>query len=138
MFHTKSLSRKMIKSTLFLKQLANHANHKDYHLELLMVVINVSNGIPCFQRKIDNFIADNKLEKTFAFSNVMVWWWNKEEHHKLLILLESLPLYQKRTIWNFTIPICLLGSKISNHETTPDPAHLEAFKNMPSPEDTKN
>ena len=72
MFHIKSLSRKMIKSTLFLKQLANHANHKDYHLELLMVVLNVSNDISCFQRKIDNFIADNKLEKTFAFSNVMV------------------------------------------------------------------
>ena len=43
----------------------------------------VTNGVPCFQRKIDKFISSNALENTFAFmDNVYVCGSDLEDHDR--------------------------------------------------------
>ena len=103
----------------------------------------VTNGVSCFQRAMDNFIADNQLEGTFAYlDNITVSGRNQGQHDlNLNRFLESAKVnnlvFNRNKCTFSTSTIQLLGYEISNNKIRPDPNHLQPLREMPSPPNLK-
>ena len=103
----------------------------------------VTNGVACFQRVMDDFIRDNRLEDTFVYlDDVTVCGRTKEEHDvNLKRFLDAankynLTLNEDKCVYSVST-IKLLGYCISEGEIKPDPERLEPLRNLPLPQDTK-
>ena len=100
----------------------------------------IKNGVACFQRSTDEFIAEEKLEKTtYAYlDNIPVCGKAQEEHdHNLARFLAAA---KKKNLWvnqqkcTFsTTSVNLLGHHISNREIKPDPARMKPLRELLPP-----
>ena len=99
----------------------------------------VTNGVPCFQRNIDNFITKHNLPATFAYlDNITIGGKDEKEHdtnlNKFLAAAEADNLKFNEDKCTFkTTSVQLLGYLISNNEIRPDPSRLQPLRNLPAP-----
>ena len=103
----------------------------------------VTNGVSCFQREMDNFVAENSLESTFPYlDNITICGRDKADHDrnlsKFLSAAESKNLtYNKDKCTFSTTKLSLLGSIIENGQIRPDPDRLSALLELPPPTNAK-
>ena len=102
-----------------------------------------TNAVAAFQRKMDEFIAQNHLSGTFAYlDNITVAGMNQSEHdHNYSILLEAasksnLTFNENKSILSVE-SINILGYVISQNSIKPDPERLQPLKNLPTPSNSK-
>lgn len=120
---------------------AFEANNGLYQFTVLPNGVN--NGVPCFQRSIEEFVRRHGLNKTFPYlDNVTVCGMNQEEHDKNYNALlaackkDNVQLNHSKTV--FSVPqICVLGYQVSHSKIQPDPARLQPLKDIPPPENMK-
>ena len=103
----------------------------------------IKNGVACFQRSMDEFIAEEQLSKTYAYlDNITVCGKTQEEHnHNLSRFLaaakkKNLKFNQEKCTFS-TTSINLLGHHISNGEIKPDPDRMKPLRELPPPSDTR-
>ena len=108
------------------------------------VPFGVTNGVPCFQRKMDEYIDEENLQDTFAYlDNITICGRDKAEHdHNLQDFLDAakrknLTFNQDKCIFS-TTTLKILGSEISNGEIRPDPERLQPLKDLPVPINSKS
>ena len=145
-----NIAKFRVMSTLDLRsayhQVALHPDDKLYTAfevggklyQFCRIPFGVTNGVPCFQRTIDNIIESNQLEGCEAYmDNVTVGGNDQEEHdHNLSRFLEvakkySLTFNEKGTLSATTIKA--LGYEISNGLLKPDPDRLKPLLELPVP-----
>ena len=120
---------------------AFEANNGLYQFTVLPNGVN--NGVPCFQRSIEEFIKRHKLEKTFPYlDNITVCGTDQEEHDKNFNALvaacqkDNMKLNDSKTV--YSVPeICILGYKVSHNKICPDPTRLQPLRDIPPPENMK-
>ena len=107
------------------------------------IPFGVTNGVACFQRIMDSFITDEKLEGTFAYlDDVTICGRTKEEHDRnLKRFLDAAK--RKNIIYNetkcvfSTQKLRILGYVIENGQLRPDPERLRPLTDLPVPCDNK-
>ena len=112
--------------------------------EFNRVPFGVKNGVPQFQRKIDELVSSESLKDTFPYlDNMTVGGRTREEHDANVdALLNSLKRYgwtlnEAKTIK--AVPeINILGYCVGNENIKPDPKRLRLLLNMPAPQDAKS
>lgn len=104
----------------------------------------VTNGVAAFQRFIDNFIAEHKLQGTVAYlDNVTIYGENRKEHDGRLQAFMSaaadcgLTLNHDKCLFSVS-KLSLLGHLISHNRIQPDPDHLKPLLEMPVPSDNRS
>lgn len=116
---------------------AFEANGKLY--EFCRIPFGVTNGVPCFQRFIDNIIKTEELQGTYAYlDDVTVCGKNQEEHdinfQRFMKTVEKYNLTINKEKSKFSkSSINLLGNTISNHTIRPDPNRLQPLLEFPVP-----
>ena len=104
----------------------------------------VTNGVPCFQRKIDKFTSSNALENTFAFmDNVYVCGSDLEDHDRCWTKFKKTAeennfTFNKDKSVFATSKLHILGSIVENGTIKPDPQRLQPLRDLPSPYDSKS
>ena len=117
------------------------ANGKLY--EFTPILFMVKNGIAAFQRKITQFIEEERLKDTYPYlDNVTVAGHTKEEHDKNVkafldaIKRRNFTLNESETVASKnSIPI--LGYVVGNGEAKPDPERLRRLLDFPPPSNFK-
>ena len=112
--------------------------------EFNRIPFGVTNGVPQFQRKIDELVATEFLKDTFPYlDNVTVGGRTREEHDtNVTAFLNSLKkhgltLNESKTI--AAVPkINILGYCVGNGNIKPDPERLRPLLNLPAPHDVKS
>ena len=112
--------------------------------EFTRIPFEVTNGVPAFQREMDNLVLDESLKDTFPYlDNITVAGCTQEEHDfNVKQLLDAL----QRRNWNLndskTIAsvssINILGYLIGNTEIKPDPEGLQPLRELPPPTNSKS
>ena len=97
----------------------------------------VTNGVSCFQRIVNDFIAANNLEGTFAYlDNIYVCGHDQIEHDKNLQCFLNAA---EQCNWTFNDDKCefsthklnIIGSIVENGTIRPDPERLRPLKELP-------
>ena len=108
------------------------------------IPFGVTNGVAAFQRVIDQFIKENKLQKTFAYlDDVTVCGDNQADHdsnlHQFMEAAKkrNLTLNEAKCSFNQT-SINILGFVISNGEKRPDPERIKPLRDLQLPKDAKS
>ena len=103
----------------------------------------IKNGVACFQRLMDEFIAEEELSKTYAYlDNITVYRKTQEEHDQNLARFlaaakkKNLKFNQVKCTFSST-SINLLGHHISNGDIKPDPDRMKPLRELPPPSDTR-
>ena len=104
----------------------------------------ITNGVPCFQRNMDEFITKHNLPDCFAFlDNVTICGMSQEEHDNNLKLFrtaaeaDGLTFNEDKCFFSMT-SIDLLGYRISSGSLQPDPERLRPLLDLPAPHDQKS
>ena len=112
--------------------------------EFTQIPFGVTNGVPAFQREMDNLIQAENLKNTFPYlDNITVAGRTKEEHDQnVKRFLEALQrrnwtLNEKKNI-NSVASVNILGYLVGNGVVKPDPERLRPLKELPSPVDSKS
>ena len=104
----------------------------------------VTNGVSCFQREMDSFVAENSLEATFPYlDNITICGKDQADHDanlkKFLEAANKINLNYNREKCEFsTRKLYLLGSVIENGEIKPDPTRLQTLLDLAPPHDIKS
>ena len=105
------------------------------------IPFGVTNGVSAFQRRVDHFIASNKLQDTFAYvDNWTVCGKTREEHDLNLSRLRDAAtrhgykFNQKKCVYAVK-EISLLGYTVSQGEIRPDADRLKPLQELPVPRD---
>ena len=104
----------------------------------------VTNGGSCFQRSINDFIADEIIPDTFAyFDNIYVCGRDDDEHDNNYRIFHEASMKYNLTYnelkCTFKTPkLKILGSLVENGNICPDPGRLQPLKKLPSPHDSKS
>ena len=120
---------------------AFEANHRLYQFTRLP--FGVTNGVAVFQRKMDEFVEDYKLEGVYPYmDNVTISGRNQEDHDiKLAAFMSAAKdanlTFNKDKCTFSTKKLYLLGTVIEGGEIKPDPERLKPLQEMPVPTDTK-
>jgi len=99
----------------------------------------ITNAVPSFQRIMDKIIADNKLQKTFAYlDDIIVCGESKSEHDlnlkRFLEVVNKMKLVLNQEKCQFGLSsIPLLGYIIENKSKKPNPEKISALLNYPIP-----
>ena len=107
------------------------------------IPMGVTNGVSAFQRFINKFIADNKLEGTYAYlDDITVCGRNKEEHDvnlsRFMDAASKFGLQLNPVKSKFCLTtIDILGYRISDGELQPDPERLRPLMEYPAPQSVK-
>ena len=108
------------------------------------IPFGVTNGVAAFQRTIDNFIAEENLQDTFAYiDDVTICGRDQDEHDRNLKLFleaaerKNLTLNDNKSTFS-SRSIHLLGYVVSEGEIKPDPERLKPLKQLPPPTDRKS
>ncbi|XP_071814632.1 uncharacterized protein [Apostichopus japonicus] len=103
----------------------------------------ITNGVPCFQREIDNFIKEEGLEATFAYlDDVTVGGANEAElvrnQAKFLDAArrKNITFNENKSVIA-TKQLSILGYVIEDGELRPDPERLRPLKELPIPQNLK-
>ena len=112
--------------------------------EFTRIPFGVTNGVPAFQREMDNLIQAENLKNTFPYlDNITVAGRTKEEHDQnVKRFLEALQrrnwtLNEKKTI-SSVASVNILGYLVGNGVIKPDPERLRSLKELPPPVDLKS
>ena len=116
---------------------AFEANGKLYQSKRLS--FGLTNAVPWFQRIIDDIIARNSCEATFAYlDNITVCGKTREEHDANLqrfldvATKHNLTFNKNKCVYSSDC-ISLLGYQICNGTLRPDPERVKSLLNMPVP-----
>ena len=120
---------------------AFEADGKLYHF--LRLPFGLRNAVAGFQRTIDKFIEDNKLEGVHSYvDNIYIGGNSQEEHDaNLQRLLDAAAKYNltfnegKTTLPSKTLDI--LGYRLHNGNILPDPSRVQPLLDLPVPKDSK-
>ena len=112
--------------------------------EFNRVSFGVTNGVPVFQRLIDDIVEKDSLKDTFPYlDNVTIGGFFKEQHDKNVErFLESLKkrnflLNHKKTISSVD-EISILSYRVGNGCIKPDPDRLRPLLDLPVPHNAKS
>ena len=112
--------------------------------EFNRILFGVTNGIPQFQRKMDEIVEINKVKDTFSFlDNVTVGGMNQEEHDANVsaffdvLKRRYLDLNDSKTISSVS-DISILGYRVGNGTIRSDPERLLPLLDLPPPNNTKS
>ena len=104
----------------------------------------VTNGVSCFQRKMDEFILSNNIPNTFAFmDNVYVCGMDQNDHDRCWSIFENaartnnFTFNEDKTEFS-TTKLKILGSIIENGVLRPDSDRLKPLRELPPPHDSKS
>ena len=103
----------------------------------------VTNGVACFQREMDGFVAEYSLKATFPYlDDITICGRNQQEHDKnlaaFLSAAKSKGITYNEDKCEFSVTkLHLLGSVIENGTIRPDPNRLTALLRLPPPADSK-
>ena len=108
------------------------------------IPFGVTNGVACFQRTIDNFIIQEKLNDTFTYvDNIIICGKNQQEHdanlHRFLQAAQAygITFNEKKSILSQSV-IRLLGFEVTRGLVKPDPERFTALRDLPPPHDLKS
>ena len=107
------------------------------------IPFGVTNGVACFQREMDKFIADNSLEATHAYLDNITISGRDQAHHD--INLQKFMAAAKKANLTFNKEKCefsttclkILGSIVENGTIRPDPDRLKPLMDLTPPENAK-
>ena len=106
--------------------------------------LGITNGVPCFQRKMDEFIKEENLKDTFPYlDDITICGRDQSEHDRNLqeflaaAQRKKLTYNKDKCIFSTTV-LKILGSEISNGEIRPDPERLQPLKDLPLPHNEKS
>ncbi|XP_065642651.1 uncharacterized protein LOC136074274 [Hydra vulgaris] len=123
------------------KLTAFEANGKLYEFKRLP--FGCTNAVRIFQRVMDEFIQDNKLENTYAYlDDIIIGGKDAQEHDKNLsrflhaAKIANIEINEEKSNFKKT-HIEFLGHIIENGTIKPDPKRYEALMNMPEPRSLK-
>ena len=112
--------------------------------EFNRIPFGVTNGVPQFQRKMDEIVEKDKLKGTFPYlDNVTVGGMNQEEHDaNVSAFLDALKrrhlnLNDSKTISSVS-DISILGYRVRNGTIRPDPERLQPLLDLPPPNNIKS
>ena len=112
--------------------------------EFTTIPFGVTNGVPAFQREMDNLIQAENLKNTFPYlDNITVAGRTKEEHDQnVKRFLEALQrrnwtLNEKKNI-SSVASVNILGYLVGNGVIKLDPERLRPLKELPPPVDSKS
>ena len=116
---------------------AFEANGKLY--EFNRIPFGVTNGVPQFQRKMQEIVEDEKLCGTFPYlDNITIGGRNQQEHDKNVnsflnaIKKRNFTLNESKTVSSVS-EIKILGYCVGNGTLRPDPEKLQPLKQLPPP-----
>ena len=107
------------------------------------VPFGVTNGVPCFQRIMDQLVEKYSLQATFPYlDNITVCGKTQDEHdanlEKFLAAAKELNLTINESKCEFnTKKLHILGYVVENGEMRPDPQRLQPLLDLPPPTDEK-
>lgn len=108
------------------------------------VPFGVTNGVACFQRLMDSFISEEKLDGTFAYlDNVTICGMTQEEHDtnlgRFLKAAKSKKIgYNEDKCAFSTTKLHILGYVVESGQMRPDPERLRPLRELPVPVDLKS
>ena len=110
--------------------------------EFRVMPFGVTNGVPCFQRTIDNLVNEDGLESTFPYlDNVTIAGIDEadlkrnDEAFREMIKRRNITLNESKTVE--AVPeIDILGYRISHNCIKPDPERLRPLLEFPPPKNT--
>ena len=104
----------------------------------------VTNGVPCFQRIMDEFVKDEQLDGTHPFmDDIVVAGFTKEEHDANLLKFrnaadkKNLTYNPDKCVFGVT-KLCTVGHIIENQNIRPDPERLRPLREIPVPNDPQS
>ena len=107
------------------------------------ITFGLTNGVPCFQRNIDEIIKSNKCTGTYAYlDNITVGGKTQKEHdanlEKFLKVAKdcNLTLNKDKCVYSAEC-INLLGYQINSGSLKPDPARMETLLKLSLPRNSK-
>ena len=104
----------------------------------------ITNGGSCFQRCMNNFIAEEEIKDTFAYFDNLYICGHDDNHHdrnfsEFSTAAEKFNLTVNRDKCNFkTRKLSVLGSLVENGTVRPDPERLRPLRELPSPHNAKS
>ena len=107
------------------------------------VPFGVTNGVPCFQRVMDQLVEKYSLKGVFPYlDNITICGSSQKEHNenleKFLAAAKEINLTYNRDKCEFnTRKLHILGYVVENGEMRPDPERLRALLDMPVPTNDK-
>ena len=111
--------------------------------EFNRIPFGVTNGVPQFQRKMDELVTNSGLKDTFPYlDNVTVAGRNRKEHDTNVKALfdafrkHGVTLNESKTVESVT-EINILGYCVGNGQIKPDPDRLRPLLDLPPPKDAK-
>ena len=112
--------------------------------EFTRIPFGVTNGVPAFQREMDNLVLDESLKDTFPYlDNITVAGRTQKEHDfNVKQLLDALQrrnwtLNDSKTIASVS-SINILGYLVGNGKIKPDPERLRPLRELPPPTNSKS
>ena len=112
--------------------------------EFTRMPFGITNGVAAFQRKMDEFVAEENLKSTFAFmDNITICGMSIDEHNQNLANFKKAAQHRNLTLnldkCNFNVTsLNYLGYLISHDEIKPDPDRLKPLKELPLLTDQKS
>ena len=107
--------------------------------EFVVLPFGVTNGVPSFQRIIDNLVTEEGLKNTFPYlDNVTVAGVNQADHDKNvaafleMIKRRNITLNESKSVYSVPI-IDILGYRLSHQSIKPDPERLQPLQDYPPP-----
>ena len=107
------------------------------------VPFGVTNGVPCFQRAMDQFVEEYSLQGVFPYlDNITISGKNQQEHdqnlEKFRSAAASINLTYNQDKCEFsTRKLHILGYVVENGEVRPDPIRLKPLLELRAPRDMK-
>ena len=112
--------------------------------QLKRMPFGVTNGVPCFQRIMDEFVKDERLDGTHPFmDDIVVAGFTKEEHDANLLKFrnaadkKNLTYNPDKCVFGVT-KLCTVGHIIENQKIRPDPERLRPLREIPVPSDPQS
>lgn len=108
------------------------------------VPFGVTNGVACYQRIMDSFATEEKLEGTFTYlDNVTICGMTQEEHDANLKCFlaaaekKNIRYNEEKCVYS-TTKLSILGYVIENGQIRPDPERLRPLRELQMPENMKS
>ena len=104
----------------------------------------VTNGFACFQRSMDNFISEEKLDYTVAFmDNITKYGMSKNNDDENLVKFQEEAncrnlTFKKDKCTFQTTSLNFIGYNISQGEIKPDVERLKPLRDLPIPHGSKS
>ena len=112
--------------------------------EFNRIPFGVTNGLPQFQRVIDDIVMKEGLKDTYPYlDNVTIGGTSQEEHdNNVQKFLDAIARYEMELNQSKTVSsvsgICIFGYCVGGNKIRPDPERLRPLLEFPAPTDSKS